>query len=85
MLKLNMGFTAINLEEEGNNIKLFREKENGTWEWEKVYIFEILKEIIDGNDKKIKSYGFTMEDLKYVFKYPDMVWVNMEEYFEEVD
>jgi hypothetical protein len=85
--KLYYRFKKINdtsIEIVDNNKDILREIQI-SWEWEKVYIFEILKEIIDGNDKKIKSYGFTMEDLKYAFKYPAMVWVNMEKYFERVD
>jgi hypothetical protein len=55
------------------------------WDWNEKYKYEILKKIIEGNGRKIKSYGFTVEDLKYVFEYPDMVWPNMQEYFEKVD
>jgi predicted nucleic-acid-binding protein len=55
-----------------------------SWEWEKIYVYEILKEIIEGNGIKVARYGFTIEDLKYIWAYPNMVWVNMEQYFEEV-
>jgi hypothetical protein len=64
MLKLNMGFTAINLEEEGNNIKLFREKEDGTWECGEhpFYMSSISKEdVLKEIQKPFKTVEFELE------------------------
>jgi hypothetical protein len=64
MLKLNMGFTAINLEEEGERTKLFREREGGKWEYGEHPLFlspvskeDVLKEI----QKPFKTVEFELE------------------------
>jgi basic membrane lipoprotein Med (substrate-binding protein (PBP1-ABC) superfamily) len=47
--------------------------------------YAVLKEILEGNNKKIKSYGFTEDEIKYVYG-NDFDYVNtIKDYIDRVD